>query len=122
MRCLALSLLAAALLAACGEDEPAAAPRTDLVVRLDPDGPRGSEPAKTTRVQCPGDGCAATKGLTAADFAPTPADQACTQIYGGPETATVKGTLDGQPVDASFKRTNGCEISRWKTVQALLEG
>jgi hypothetical protein len=119
MRCIAL-LLAAALLAACGEDEPAAAPKTDLVVRFDADGPQGGKPAKTTRVQCPGDGCAATKGLTSGDFAPTPANQACTQIYGGPETATVKGAIDGQPVDASFKRTDGCEINRWEKVQALL--
>jgi hypothetical protein len=122
MRFLAPALVAAALLAACGEDKPAAAPRTDLVVRVDPDGPQGSKPAKTTRVQCPGDGCAATKGLTRADFAPTPLDQACTQLYGGPETATVKGTLDGEPVDGSFKRTDGCEISRWEKVQALLQG
>jgi len=41
MRSLALGLAAAALIAACGEDEPAAAPRTDLVVRFDADGQRG---------------------------------------------------------------------------------
>jgi hypothetical protein len=122
MRCLALPLLAAALLAACGEDEPtAAAPKTDLVVRVDADGTRGPKPAETTRVQCPGDGCGAVKGLTSADFAPTPANQACTQIYGGPETARVKGTLNGEPVDASFNRTDGCQIARWDKVQPLLQ-
>jgi hypothetical protein len=123
MRSLALPLIAAALLAACGEDEPtSAAPQTNLVVRFDADGAQGPKGAKTTRLQCPGDGCAATKGLSSDDMAPPPADQACTQIYGGPETATVTGTLNGERVDESFKRTDGCEIDRWQKVQALLQG
>jgi hypothetical protein len=122
MRSLALPLIAAALLAACGEDEPTAAPQTNLVVRFDADGVQGPQAAKTTRVECPGDGCAATKGLTSADLAPPPGDLACTQIYGGPETATVTGTLNGERVDASFKRTDGCQISRWKKVRDLLQG
>jgi Subtilisin inhibitor-like len=51
---------------------------------------------------------------------PVPADAACTQIYGGDETAAVTGTLRGQPVDASFSRENGCEISRWDALDPLL--
>jgi hypothetical protein len=122
MRSLALPLIAAALLAGCGEDEPTtAAPQTNLVVRFDADGADGPKAATTTRVQCPGDGCAATEGLSSADLAPPPGNQACTQIYGGPETATVTGTLNGDRVDASFKRTDGCQIARWKNVQPLLE-
>ena len=35
-------------------------------------------------------------------------------LYGGPQTAIVKGTYAGKPVDATFKRTNGCEVSRWE--------
>lgn len=46
----------------------------------------------------------------------------CTQVYGGPETATVTGTLDGKPVDASFSRTNGCEISRFDIASPLWTG
>lgn len=53
-------------------------------------------------------------------FAPTPADAVCTQLYGGPQTATVTGTWRGAPVDARFDRTNGCEISRWDALEALL--
>ena len=45
---------------------------------------------------------------------------ACTQIYGGPEEATIKGTIRGNPVDATFSRTDGCEIARWESVEALL--
>jgi hypothetical protein len=46
-------------------------------------------------------------------FAPTPKDQMCTQIYGGPQVATVKGTWQGKRIDASFSRKNGCELKRW---------
>lgn len=45
--------------------------------------------------------------------------EVCTQEYGGPEVATVKGTLDGEDVDASFSRQNGCEISRFDAVMKL---
>ena len=53
-------------------------------------------------------------------FAPVPSDQACTEIYGGPQTARVTGTFRGEPVDAEFDRTNGCEISRWDAYVDLL--
>lgn len=42
-----------------------------------------------------------------------PADQICTEQYGGPDVAVVTGTLDEQPVDATADRTNGCGISDW---------
>ena len=42
-----------------------------------------------------------------------PADQVCTEIYGGPDVARVTGTIDEQPVDATIDRTNGCGISDW---------
>ena len=65
---------------------------------------------------------AACRALDALDdpFAPVPADQACTEIYGGPQTASVTGTLRGEPVDAEFDRTNGCQIDRWDAHAALL--
>jgi hypothetical protein len=46
-------------------------------------------------------------------FDPVPADQACAQLYGGPQVATITGTFDGQDVDASFSRKDGCEVDRW---------
>lgn len=52
-------------------------------------------------------------------FAPTPKGQMCTQIYGGPQTATVQGTVNGRPVDAAFNRKNGCEIKRWGDLAPL---
>ncbi|MFH8345048.1 SSI family serine proteinase inhibitor [Streptomyces sp. NPDC018045] len=46
-------------------------------------------------------------------FAGVPKNSRCTMQYGGPATARVTGTWAGRPVNAQFKRTDGCEISRW---------
>ena len=58
----------------------------------------------------------ATAGVVV--FEPVPGDQMCTQVFGGPQTATVTGTYEGTPVDASFSRQNGCEIDRWEQLGA----
>jgi hypothetical protein len=47
-------------------------------------------------------------------------DRVCTQLYGGPQTARITGTLGAQDVARSLKRTNGCEIEDWKQANALL--
>lgn len=52
-------------------------------------------------------------------FAPTPTGQMCTQIYGGPEVATVTGTWNGKKVDTRFGRKNGCELKRWGDLAVL---
>jgi hypothetical protein len=44
----------------------------------------------------------------------------CTQVYGGPERATIVGTWNGRPVNASYKRTDGCEIARWRKLGPVL--
>jgi len=53
-------------------------------------------------------------------FAPPPKGMICTEIYGGPERATVEGTWRGKSVRAEFSRTNGCEIARWDRLRAVL--
>jgi hypothetical protein len=53
-------------------------------------------------------------------LAPVPADMACTQIYGGPETVRITGVWRGTPVDASLSRTDGCQIARWNGLAGLL--
>ncbi len=63
--------------------------------------------------------CAALAAAGTGVFGPVPKDQMCTEIYGGPQTAVVAGTLAGQPVTARFSRTNGCEISRWDALSAV---
>ncbi|MCR1162635.1 serine protease inhibitor [Paenarthrobacter sp. UW852] len=54
-------------------------------------------------------------------FFPEPRpDRICTQQYGGPQVAVVKGWFRGRKVHSHFSRTDGCEIARWKAVAALL--
>ena len=119
----------AALLAAVGcggNDEQAAAPPAlaDLSVTVDPDGD-GAEKPRSTTVKCASvqDSamCKAVDGMDPKTFEPVGDMVACTQQYGGPETATVTGTLHSEAIDAKFSRVNGCEISRWEQAAPLLE-
>jgi hypothetical protein len=120
-------LLAFAVLAGCGEDgTPAAGGDGELarlVIRVDSDG-EGGAPARELRLTCaaPTDSqaCGAAAGISGAELAPTPDGTACTQIFGGPETASIRGTLHGEEVDATFSRRDGCEIKRWDGVAPLL--
>ncbi|MFJ5675325.1 SSI family serine proteinase inhibitor [Streptomyces sp. NPDC093097] len=53
-------------------------------------------------------------------FAPVPRGARCTMMYGGPARAHVSGTWAGRPVNADFRRTNGCEIERWGRFEPML--
>ena len=53
-------------------------------------------------------------------FAPVSPDSVCTMMYGGPATAHVTGTWAGRPVDATFDRSNGCQMARWDRLVPLL--
>jgi len=103
-------------------------PISDLVIEVQPDGTATG--TVSYRLACLGD----TATLTG-DAAPGPADsmclalnddpvrtrllvgaptdQLCTEIYGGPQLATITGTLDGEPVATSVDRANGCGIDDW---------
>jgi hypothetical protein len=52
-------------------------------------------------------------------FAPVPPAEACTQIYGGPQVALVRGTFLGRRIWTYFKRTDGCQTARWNRVAFL---
>jgi predicted secreted protein len=47
-------------------------------------------------------------------------DQACSEIYGGPDLATVTGAIAGHSVNTSFHRANGCGVSDWELFEALI--
>ncbi|WP_405232029.1 subtilase-type protease inhibitor [Lentisalinibacter salinarum] len=47
-----------------------------------------------------------------------PQDRMCTKIYGGPETATVRGSIDGRPVDTVIRRSDGCGMDDWDRLLA----
>jgi hypothetical protein len=87
-----------------------AAPRT-WTLRCDPIG--GNHPDATAA-------CAAIERARN-PFAPVPKDMACTQIYGGPQTATIVGTWKGERVNAAYKRTDGCEIARWQQLATVFQ-
>ena len=57
--------------------------------------------------------CAKLSRLAVGSFAAVPPDALCTQVYGGPQKAVVKGTIGSHRIWASFRRRNGCEIDRW---------
>ncbi|MBC7645256.1 MAG: hypothetical protein H7123_09020 [Thermoleophilia bacterium] len=86
--------------------------------------PHDSLPPSTVQVKCPdttGDREAACNLLTDHPevLEPPSGDTMCTEQYGGPETATVTGTFNGKPVKLKFKRTDGCEISRFTAAHKL---
>lgn len=53
-------------------------------------------------------------------FASVPKDAMCTMQYGGPATAHIEGTWQGRPVEATYDRSNGCEIARWDALIPVL--
>jgi hypothetical protein len=44
----------------------------------------------------------------------------CSQIYGGPQSAHIKGTINAEPVNLTVTRTDGCGTADWQTLEALL--
>ncbi len=128
-------LAAGVLLAACGSQRasdgggsgpgPSATAATQLTVTART-APTGT--AQTWTLTCdpaggshPSPAAACAELATATDpFSPTPPDRACTMIYGGAQTATITGTYRGRTVDASYARSDGCEIARWDAVASVL--
>ena len=136
---LAVLAVAVLALAACGAgdegtdgagSEPPApeGPATALEVTVWPTG-RGNGPEHMTTLECdpvggthpaPEESCtilAANRDL----LEPLPADVMCTQQFGGPEQAWVRGTFQGSEVDVRYNRGNGCEISRWEQLEPLFK-
>ena len=121
------------LMTGCGpwsdtsETEPPStttAPSTELTITVRPQGTGG--PTRTWTLRCKPTGgslprpAAACERLRAEALRPVPPDTICTQIYGGPQTARVRGRLEGRPIDVRFGRSNGCEIHSWNRVKFLL--
>ncbi len=136
---LAPLLLAAAVIAACGDaaeprpkdSSPAgpAAVKLRLTVRDAP----GRDPRRATldcvdgRARATGylagraaPACRAARRLTGLLAADPERHRMCTQVYGGPARARVWGTAGGRAVDRRFDRTDGCQIEDWDRAAALL--
>ena len=89
-----------------------------LTITVWPQGPDG--PAKTHVLRCPGSPSCARLARVSEPFAPLAKGVACTEIYGGPQTALVRGTYMGGRVWARFRRSDGCQINRWNRISFLL--
>jgi hypothetical protein len=76
--------------------------------------PRGSGTLPAAR-----SACSKLRRVSSKAFAPVPAGTACTELYGGPQTARVTGHFAGKSIKADFNRTNGCEIARWSRLAFL---
>lgn len=82
---------------------------------------RDGAPAAESKHPAAAAACAALKANAALlSPAPRPTDKVCTQQYGGPQEATVTGTVDDRPVEATFSLKDGCEIAQWKAAQDVL--
>jgi len=124
MKRLGLALLPLVLVAGCGSGAgPSASPRYDVTITYWPAG-HGNE-ARSATLTCDPDGGSHPNPAKACDallehedaLQPVAGDVACTEIYGGPQLATVSGS----GVHALLSRTNGCEIARWEALAPVLE-
>jgi len=88
-----------------------------LTITVWPEGKAG--PSYTHAVRCPGSPLCARLAQVPEPFKPVPPDTACTQIYGGPQVAFVRGTYNGRRIWARFNRSDGCQINRWDRIAFL---
>ena len=80
----------------------------------------GANPAGASGAPDPAAACTALAENGTGLFAEPGSDVACTMQYGGPQRATVSGTVDGAAVEAEFAASDGCQISRWEALSGLL--
>jgi hypothetical protein len=107
---------------------PGAAPATKLEMRVWAEGEGKATPLVYTIMCDPPSGnhpdvdaaCAALQKLGVKAFAPVSPDAMCTQQYGGPMEALVRGTVAGEPLEARLAYTDGCQIARWDRVAAVV--
>ena len=122
---LALACLAL-LMTGCGADDQPDEWMAHLTISVMKD---AKAKEKSAVLICPGrtsherDVCAALDVVAPRVFQPVPDDRVCTMIYGGPATATIRGTYgeENDLANASFNQQNGCEIGRWNQILPVLK-
>lgn len=126
------AVVAALLLGACGNADPTAA------TRLEVDAAKGSpntvlRPSEAT-LTCDGtpngtgflrdhpvEACAFVRhGAVQRIAALQSRTRECSQIYGGPQHARIRGTIAGHDVDLTVTRADSCGTNDWDTLQPLL--
>jgi hypothetical protein len=120
-------VLAALVGASSSESSAVSAAKVDLRIVLWPEGKQKADRPLRWTLRCrPGGGtlprreraCERMLALRS-PFRGVPKNTACTQIYGGPQVAEVRGAFRGRPVAARFNRTDGCQIERWNRLRFL---
>lgn len=123
------ALVVGALVTGCGDEEPGAGQTVDLKLSV----ANGKGTVARATLRCDGDAqgtgflakdpdahCRTAQGLERLLTAKAPGGRVCTQVYGGPQTAHVTGSIAGKPVDVELARRNGCEIADWDRAAPLL--
>lgn len=108
----ALAALLTALTITFWPEGPDAGPKLTWTLRCNP--PAGTLPRRA-------EACRRLARIPR-PFAPVPADEVCTQIFGGPHVALVRGTFRGRRVWVRLNRRDGCQIARWNRVAFLFPG
>jgi LysM repeat protein len=60
------------------------------------------------------------KGTVAKVAAAQRSPRLCSQEYGGPQMASIRGTIGGKRIDTTITRADGCGIDAWNRLRALL--
>ncbi|MFC4034040.1 hypothetical protein ACFO3J_21545 [Streptomyces polygonati] len=99
---------------------PWSAPGGHLVITYDD----GSGHSRTYHVVCGGrtswtQACRRLREI-GGPVGPVAGGELCSMIYGGPQSAEVRGRWAGQVVAESYRRTNGCEVARWSRMVPVL--
>jgi hypothetical protein len=129
------AVIAAAASFGCGSassapsESNAASAATSLSISFWPDG-RDEDVLRRWTLRCGPVGgthtrraaaCARLAGLER-PFAVPRQPEICTQEYGGPAQAVINGKHRGQQVWIQLSLTDGCKISRFKTLEFLIPG
>jgi len=129
MRGALVLVVAVAAFGVCAGSSASPSATTSLRVTYWPDGGQGTVEPSVWKLGCnPARGTLRNASVTCrrlgaggvSFFTPVRPDAACTEIYGGPQTARVVGKVAGKRIWATFSRTNGCHISRWDRVSPWL--
>lgn len=111
------------LLAACGGDDDPAGSLTVVVEHPDHE-------TVEYEVQCDGDDASISPDVAGIDAGAAcqsladplavsrlvdgpDNDMMCAHVFGGSDVATITGTIDGNAVDTTISRTDGCGVSDW---------
>lgn len=97
--------------------DPADAPQIDISGSVSCDGtPTGTGMFQAVAAQVCADLVARQGAFEQADTS----GKVCAEIYGGPQHASIHGSVQGQSVDVSIDRSDSCGIESWQSLEWLL--